>query len=69
MKDLKASFLVEACYEEGYYTIEIREARNVWGMNLAEARSVSFHEAIEQAFESLALNDTDYIEASLEETK
>jgi hypothetical protein len=36
-----------------------------WAMPLAEARDVSFHKAIEEAFSTLALNDQDYIEASL----
>jgi hypothetical protein len=34
-------------------------------MPLAEARDVFFHKAIEEAFSTLALNDQDYIEASL----
>jgi hypothetical protein len=69
-KELEAQFNVLVKYEEGHYLVEIVDPKDVymgyaWAMPLAEARDVSFHKAIEEAFSTLALNDQDYIEASL----
>ena len=64
-KELEAQFLVLVKYEEGHYLVEIINQDGIMTMPLAEARDVSFHKAIEEAFSTLALNDQDYIEASL----
>ncbi len=64
-KELEAQFNVLVKYEEGQYLVEILDPKDVWSMPLAEARDVFFHKAIEEAFSTLALNDQDYIEASL----
>jgi hypothetical protein len=64
-KELEAQFNVLIKYEKGQYLVEILDSKDIWAMPLAEARDVSFHKAIEEAFSTLALNDQDYIEASL----
>ena len=64
-KELEAQFNVLVKYEEGQYLVEILDSKDIWAMPLTEARDVSFHKAIEEAFSTLALNDQDYIEASL----
>ena len=64
-KELEAQFVVLVKYEEGQYLVEIINQDGIMTMPLAEARDVSFHKAIEEAFSTLALNDQDYIEASL----
>jgi hypothetical protein len=64
-KELEAQFVVLVKYEEGQYLVEIVNQDGIMTMPLAEARDVSFHKAIEEAFSTLALNDQDYIEASL----
>ena len=64
-KELEAQFNVLVKYEEGQYLVEITNQDGIMTMPLAEARDVSFHKAIEEAFSTLALNDQDYIEASL----
>jgi hypothetical protein len=63
--ELKAHFSVVVEYIEGNYYVEIIDPKNPLGMNLGEGTSTNFHEAIEQAFEDIGLNDQDYIEASL----
>jgi histidinol phosphatase-like enzyme len=63
--ELEAQFNVLVKYEEGQYLVEIVNQDGIMTMPLAEARDVSFHKAIEEAFSTLALNDQDYIEASL----
>lgn len=63
--ELEAQFNVLVKYEEGHYLVEILDPKDIWSLPLAEARDVSFHKAIEEAFSTLALNDQDYIEASL----
>ncbi len=64
-KELEAQFVVLVKYEEGQYLVEVINQDGIMTMPLAEARDVSFHKAIEEAFSTLALNDQDYIEASL----
>jgi histidinol phosphatase-like enzyme len=64
-KELEAQFVVLVKYEEGQYLVEIINQDGIMTMPLAEAKDVSFHKAIEEAFSTLALNDQDYIEASL----
>ena len=63
--ELEAQFVVLVKYEEGHYLVEIVNQDGIMTMSLAEARDVFFHKAIEEAFSTLALNDQDYIEASL----
>ncbi len=63
--ELEAQFNVLVKYEEGHYLVEIVNQDGIMTMPLAEAKDVSFHKAIEEAFSTLALNDQDYIEASL----
>lgn len=63
--ELKAHFSVVVEYIEGSYYVEVIDPKNPLGMNLGEGTSYDFHEAIEQAFEGIGLNDQDYIEASL----
>lgn len=67
MKDeeLTANFSVLVSYYGGKYLVEITDSKDIGGMNIGEARDESFHKAIEEAFSCIALNDTDYIEASL----
>ena len=64
-KELEAQFVVLVKYEDSQYLVEIVNQDGIMTMPLAEARDVSFHKAIEEAFSTLALNDQDYIEASL----
>ena len=64
-KELEAQFNVLVKYEEGHYLVEVVNQDGIMTMPLAEARDVSFHKAIEEAFSTLALNNQDYIEASL----
>jgi hypothetical protein len=64
-KELEAQFVVLVKYEDSQYLVEIINQDGIMTMPLAEARDVSFHKAIEEAFSTLALNDQDYIEASL----
>ena len=64
-KELEAQFNVLVKYEDSQYIVEIVNQDGIMTMPLAEARDVSFHKAIEEAFSTLALNDQDYIEASL----
>jgi hypothetical protein len=64
-KELEAQFVVLVKYEDSQYLVEIVNQDGIMTMPLSEARDVSFHKAIEEAFSTLALNDQDYIEASL----
>jgi len=64
-KELEAQFVVLVKYEDSQYIVEVVNQDGIMTMPLAEARDVSFHKAIEEAFSTLALNDQDYIEASL----
>lgn len=63
--ELEAQFVVLVKYEEGHYLVEVINQDGIMTMPLAESRDVSFHKAIEEAFSTLAVNDQDYIEASL----
>ena len=63
--ELEAQFVVLVKYEEGQYLVEVINQDGIMTMPLAEAQDVSFHKAIEEAFSTLAVNDQDYIEASL----